>query len=193
MVMASLLGLGAFLYPFFRPSVEASGMMAHASDAPLLFILLLVLCLGAVFASLTGGQMTSKMVAVLGILTALSAVLRRGAGAGGVQRHLPAADPGGLLLRADVRLPARRAIAARFGADRRRGGAVAALPDVLHRLGGHALGLAAGIPAAPALGTGDAGRMGFHGGVALRRDHEHLVLAVPGRGRGSRARAGSRA
>ena len=76
MVMASLLGLGAFLYPFFRPSVEASGMMAHASDAPLLFILLLVLCLGAVFASLTGGQMTSKMVAVLGILTALSAVLR---------------------------------------------------------------------------------------------------------------------
>ena len=76
MVMASLLGLGAFLYPFFRPSVEASGMMAHASDAPLLFVLLLVLCLGAVFASLTGGQMTSKMVAVLGILTALSAVLR---------------------------------------------------------------------------------------------------------------------
>jgi len=76
MAMASLLGLGAFLYPFFRPSVQASGMMAHASDAPLLFILLLVLCLGAVFASLTGGQMTSKMVAVLGILTALSAVLR---------------------------------------------------------------------------------------------------------------------
>ncbi len=76
MAMASLLGLGAFLYPFFRPSVEASGMMAHASDAPLLFVLLLVLCLGAVFASLTGGQMTSKMVAVLGILTALSAVLR---------------------------------------------------------------------------------------------------------------------
>jgi energy-coupling factor transport system substrate-specific component len=74
--MASLLGLGAFLYPFFRPSIQASGMMAHASDAPLLFVLLLVLCLGAVFASLTGGQLTSKMVAVLGILTALGAVLR---------------------------------------------------------------------------------------------------------------------
>ena len=77
MAMASLIGLGAFLYPFFRPSMASgSMMMAHANDAPLLFILLLVLCLGAVFASLTGGQLTSKMVALLGILTALSAVLR---------------------------------------------------------------------------------------------------------------------
>ena len=50
--------------------------MAHANDAPLVFVLVLVLCLAAVFASLTSQQMTSKMVAVLGILTALSAVLR---------------------------------------------------------------------------------------------------------------------
>ncbi len=34
------------------------------------------LCLAAVFASLTSQQMTSKLVALLGILTALSAVLR---------------------------------------------------------------------------------------------------------------------
>ena len=39
------------------------------------------------------------------------------------------------------------------------------------------------FPPAPTLGAGNAGRLGFHGGVALRRDHEHLVLAVPGRGR----------
>jgi len=76
MAMASLLGLGAFLYPFFQPTAQPSGMMAHANDAPLLFVLLLVLCLAAVFASLTGGQLTSKLVAVLGILTALGAVLR---------------------------------------------------------------------------------------------------------------------
>ena len=128
-------------------------MMAHASDAPLLFILLLVLCLGAVFASLTGGQMTSKMVAVLGILVGVERGAPRGAGAGGVQRHLPAADPGGLLLWADLRLSAGRAVAARFGADRRRGWAVAALPDVLHRLGGHAVGVAAGIPAGTDAGS----------------------------------------
>ena len=78
MLLASLIGLGAFLYPFFQTGASASGTMAmaHANDAPLIFVLLLVLCLAAVFSSLTGGQMTSKLVAVLGILTALSAVLR---------------------------------------------------------------------------------------------------------------------
>jgi energy-coupling factor transport system substrate-specific component len=83
LALASLLGLGAFLYPFFLPSVSRTGMMAHASDAPLLTVLLLVLCLTVIFASLTGreprapyGQMTSKLVAVLGVLTAIAAVLR---------------------------------------------------------------------------------------------------------------------
>jgi energy-coupling factor transport system substrate-specific component len=76
LALASALGLGAFLYPFFLPSVPGNGMMAHAADAPLLFALLLLLCLAAVFASLTSQQMTSKLIAVLGILTALSAVLR---------------------------------------------------------------------------------------------------------------------
>ena len=74
--VASLVGLGAFLYPFFLPSVQSSGMLAHANDAPLLTVLLLGLCLGAVFSSLTGQQMTSKLVAVLGVLTAVNAVLR---------------------------------------------------------------------------------------------------------------------
>jgi len=90
LALASLLGLAAFLYPFFLPSLPARGMMAHANDAPLLFILLLLLCLAAIFTSLTGwgmpaayGQMSSKLVAVLGILTALSAVLRAVPGPGG--------------------------------------------------------------------------------------------------------------
>ncbi len=74
--VASLVGLGAFLYPFFLPSVQNAGMLAHANDAPLLTVLLLGLCLGAVFSSLTGQQMTSKLVAVLGVLTAVNAVLR---------------------------------------------------------------------------------------------------------------------
>jgi energy-coupling factor transport system substrate-specific component len=77
LVIASLLGLGAFLYPFFMAAAPASGTgMAHANDAPLLTVLLLGLCLTAVFTNLTGRQLTSKLVAVLGVLTALNAVLR---------------------------------------------------------------------------------------------------------------------
>jgi energy-coupling factor transport system substrate-specific component len=77
LALASLLGLAAFLYPFFWPTASGgSAMLAHGADAPLVFVLLLLFCLGAVFASLTGRQMTSKMVALLGILTALAAVLR---------------------------------------------------------------------------------------------------------------------
>ncbi len=76
LVVASLLGLGAFLYPFFLPVAPQSGPMAHANDAPLLTVVLLGLCLVAVFTSMTGQQMTSKLVAVLGVLTAANAVLR---------------------------------------------------------------------------------------------------------------------
>jgi len=75
-LLASVLGLAAFLYPFLLPGRADSGAMAHANDAPLVFVVLLVLCLATVFASLTSQQMTSKLVALLGILTALSAVLR---------------------------------------------------------------------------------------------------------------------
>jgi energy-coupling factor transport system substrate-specific component len=82
LVLASLLGLGAFLYPFFLP-VTGTGTMAHAADAPLVFVLLLLLCLTAAFSALGGQQMSSKTVALLGILTALSAMLRALPGPGG--------------------------------------------------------------------------------------------------------------
>lgn len=83
LVVASLLGLGAFLYPFFLSAVPATGVAAHAQDAPLLTVLLLGLCLTTIFTNLTGRQLTSKLVAVLGVLTALNAVLRALPGAGG--------------------------------------------------------------------------------------------------------------
>jgi energy-coupling factor transport system substrate-specific component len=89
LALASLLGLGAFLYPFFLPNLSGGGMapapaqhsgagagVAHAGDAPLIFVLLLLLCLVAVLAAMTGRQMTSKLVALLGILTAPNAMLR---------------------------------------------------------------------------------------------------------------------
>jgi energy-coupling factor transport system substrate-specific component len=84
LLVASLVGLGSFLYPFLLPHQgQAWSTMAHAQDAPLIFIALVVLCLGAVLSSLSAGLMNAKLTAVLGILTAANAVLRGVPGPGG--------------------------------------------------------------------------------------------------------------
>jgi energy-coupling factor transport system substrate-specific component len=79
--LASLIGLGSFVYPFFLQSrgagpADSLGGMAHAQDAPLVFILLVVLCLAALLSSLSSGTMNAKLIAVLGVLTAVNGVLR---------------------------------------------------------------------------------------------------------------------
>ena len=78
LALVSAIGILAFLYPFFQPQAAASNpsMVAHAQDAPLLFAVLIVLCLGAVLGNLLGSGLNAKMVAALGILTAINAVLR---------------------------------------------------------------------------------------------------------------------
>jgi energy-coupling factor transport system substrate-specific component len=79
LALASAIGILAFVYPFFQPRAEASaamGAVAHAQDAPLLFAVLIVLCLGAVLGNMLGSGLDSKMVAALGVLTAVNAVLR---------------------------------------------------------------------------------------------------------------------
>jgi energy-coupling factor transport system substrate-specific component len=77
LAVASIIGLGSFLYPFFAPQ-QLTGLnaLAHAHDAPLVFMVLVVLCLAAVLSSLSAGIMNAKLIAVLGILTAANAVLR---------------------------------------------------------------------------------------------------------------------
>jgi energy-coupling factor transport system substrate-specific component len=77
LTIASLVGLGSFIYPFFVPQqAESAGTLAHAQDAPLIFVILVVLCLAAVLSSLSGRLMNAKTIAVLGVLTAANAVLR---------------------------------------------------------------------------------------------------------------------
>jgi energy-coupling factor transport system substrate-specific component len=77
LAVASLIGLGAFLYPFVVPQQgEGFTSAAHAQDAPLIFVVLVVLCLGAVLSSLSAGMMNAKLIAILGVLTAANAVLR---------------------------------------------------------------------------------------------------------------------
>ena len=78
LTMATLLGGMAFLYPFIVPQQPASagGFMAHAADAPLTFLILMLLCLVVIIANLETRQMDAKIVAVLGILVAINAALR---------------------------------------------------------------------------------------------------------------------
>jgi energy-coupling factor transport system substrate-specific component len=78
LALASLVGVVAFVYPFFMPTLQQgiTQNAAHASDAPLVTVLIIVLCLGAAMTTLGSGEMNSKTVAILGILTAVNAVLR---------------------------------------------------------------------------------------------------------------------
>lgn len=77
LIVATLLGIWAFLYPFFIvPHQGAHSEMTRQADAPFTFVVLLALCLIVVVANLETRQMNSKMVAVLGILVAINSVLR---------------------------------------------------------------------------------------------------------------------
>lgn len=86
LLLASAIGVVAFIAPFFNlDTLQAgdSGALSHAADAPFFLIVLVVICLGAVLLNLSAGQMNTRTVAVLGILTAFSAVLRALPGPGG--------------------------------------------------------------------------------------------------------------
>jgi energy-coupling factor transport system substrate-specific component len=77
------LGAAAFLYPFFLTAPAlASDSAAHAADAPLIFVVLGPALLALLLAELGAGQLNAKTVAVLGVLTAINAVLRLPAGPG---------------------------------------------------------------------------------------------------------------
>lgn len=77
LALTSLLGLWAFIRPLVREQpVDLGPSMARTGDAGLLMIVLLGLCLLAVVANLETRRMDSRIVALLGILVALTACLR---------------------------------------------------------------------------------------------------------------------
>jgi energy-coupling factor transport system substrate-specific component len=77
------LGLASFFYPFFLSAPLAGGTDgAHAAAAPLIFALLGPALLVLLLAELSGGGLGTRGVAVLGVLTAIVAVLRLPAGPG---------------------------------------------------------------------------------------------------------------
>ena len=75
LVLASAVGIGAFTWPLFTRPVGSENL-AHASDAPWIFVIVLPLLIGIVLAELADGGLDSKGVAVLGVLIACGAALR---------------------------------------------------------------------------------------------------------------------
>jgi len=75
LALASAVGLAAFTWPLFTHP-RGSENLAHASDAPWIFVVLLPLLIGIVLAELADGGLDSKGVAVLGVLVACGAALR---------------------------------------------------------------------------------------------------------------------
>jgi energy-coupling factor transport system substrate-specific component len=91
LALASALGLWAIAAPFLTPdatlahraAATAAQATARSDDAPLLFLLLLGLCLVVVVAGLETGRLDARRVAVLGVLLGVNAVLRLVPGPGG--------------------------------------------------------------------------------------------------------------
>ena len=126
-----------------------------------------------------GRAWTPRVLAILGVLSAINAILRAlGAGHGRRRAGVLPADPGRPGLRAGLRLRARLHVAVRLGADDRRRRAVAAVPDARARPGsGWAPGCCrAGSPA----GAEIAMLVGVRRvrGVRLRAPDEPVRLAV---------------
>ena len=81
-MLAALIGLVAFLWPF----AVAPGAFSDTTLAPWLFAAVLVVVVAVVLAEMSHGGIDSKAVAMLGVLSAIGAALRPlGAGTAGIE------------------------------------------------------------------------------------------------------------
>jgi energy-coupling factor transport system substrate-specific component len=85
LVLASLLGVAAFLAPFWGAPPQQSGMAAtaHGQDALLMLTLLSLMAMAAIVAGLQSDEINAKTLAVLGALAAVGAMMRFIPGPGG--------------------------------------------------------------------------------------------------------------
>jgi energy-coupling factor transport system substrate-specific component len=84
LIVVSLAGLAMFLWPLFTSADPAD--FQHALDAPFVFAALIPLLIVLVLAQLAEGGLDVKALALLGVLSAVNAVLRPlGAGVGGIE------------------------------------------------------------------------------------------------------------
>lgn len=83
LVAASAVGLVGFTWPLL---MAPTSDLAHSTDAPFLFALVLPLTIAVVLAELAEGGIDAKAVAMLGVLAAIGAALRPlGAGTAGLE------------------------------------------------------------------------------------------------------------
>jgi energy-coupling factor transport system substrate-specific component len=76
--LSSAIGIIAFLYPFFMPVVMQSQALgqAHSGDAPLMLTILVALSFIALVFEIQGQAIGAKVIALLGVLVAMNAILR---------------------------------------------------------------------------------------------------------------------
>jgi energy-coupling factor transport system substrate-specific component len=83
-IITTAIGIIAFGWPLI--AAPESSAVAHASDAPWIFAIVMPLLLAVVIASFSDGGMDAKAVALLGVLAAVIAMLRPlGAGFAGLE------------------------------------------------------------------------------------------------------------
>ena len=72
------LGILSFLYPFLTPALSQNTTLSQArsSDAPLMYTLLLGLCLVVLMFEVQGQAVDTKLIALLGMLVAINSALR---------------------------------------------------------------------------------------------------------------------
>ncbi|MEX1019300.1 MAG: ECF transporter S component [Litorilinea sp.] len=77
-LLATLMGLVAFLYPFWVPALAQSGNtgLAHSQDAPYVLALLTGICFVVLLLEVQGAGMSAKTVALLGVLISINSLLR---------------------------------------------------------------------------------------------------------------------
>ena len=86
LAVVSVAGAAMFTWPLF---VHSDAGVAHSQDAPLIFIVLLPCLIAIVLSEMTSGRIDTKTLAMLGVLSALGAVLRpMGAGTAGIETML---------------------------------------------------------------------------------------------------------
>lgn len=74
--LSGIIGVLAFVYPFFTSATTTSQGMAHGQDAPLITAALVALSVIALVVELQGQAISAKTVAMLGVLVAITSVLR---------------------------------------------------------------------------------------------------------------------
>lgn len=76
-LLSGALGVLAFIYPFFTPTAASTPQgLAHGQDAPLLTAALVGLSVIALLVELQGRSLSAKTIAILGVLVAVTSVLR---------------------------------------------------------------------------------------------------------------------